>query len=221
MRLAEVLDALQAQRRVHPAQPVRDERDRLPPQRLLVDKRQRVVVVHRRQVRLRVHLEQAQRRRGREPHGELELAHLTDAAAVERDERVRVRVDAPGLERREPDAHLAEEDVLDGVAGDEAALLADLAVVEDGHGEHGAVVVHVPVALLVEPRRQAVDDGLRAEPLHAVLGHAVGVAGIAPVARPAQADRVVDAELHEANGRPLRPQLPRRRPDVAQVVYRL
>ena len=223
VRLAEVLDALPPQRRVHPAQPVRDERDRLPPQRLLVHDGQRAVVVHRRQVRLRVRLEQAQRRRAREPHGELELAHLLDAAAVEGDERVRVRVDAAGLERRQPDAHLAEEDVLDGVARHEATLVAYLAVVEDGDGEHGAVVVHVPEALLVEPRREAVDDGLRAEPLHAVLGHAVGVAGASPVARAhgAQAERVVDAELDEANGRPVVPQLPRRRPDVAQVVDRL
>ena len=108
-----------------------------------------------------------------------------------------MRVDAPGLERGEPDAHLAEEHVLDGVAGHEAALVADLAVVEDGDGEHGAVVVHVPVALLVEPRREAVDDGLRAEPLDAVLGDTLGVARAAAIAcaHGAQAERVVDAKL--------------------------
>jgi hypothetical protein len=32
---------------------------------------------------------------------------------------------------------------------------------------------------------------------------------------------VVDAELDEANGRAVVPQLPRRRPDIAQVVDRL
>uniref|UniRef100_A0A0A9EK88 Uncharacterized protein n=1 Tax=Arundo donax TaxID=35708 RepID=A0A0A9EK88_ARUDO len=92
-----------------------------------------------------------------------------------------------------------------------------MAVVEDGDGDDGAGVEHLPRVLLVPLRRQRVEQRPRAHPLGAVLGHAVGVRQ-PPLLRlhGHQVPRAQDAQLQDADG-PLS-QLLRRRLQVAAVV---
>ncbi|KAB8103102.1 hypothetical protein EE612_035329, partial [Oryza sativa] len=225
LHVEHVLHHLAPQRRLRAPQPRRHDPHRLVPERVQLRHRERVEVVHPRQQRLRVQVHHVHQRQAGEPHGEAELAHLLHPRRLQHDQRVRVRVHAVGLQRREADADLADAGVPRRRASSSAAAgvvavavaVAEVVVVEDADGDDGARVEHLPGVLLVPGRAEGAEHGARADPLLAVLGDAVGVGGATAVAilHRLEAGGAEDADLEHADGR--LPELPRRGAGVANV----